>query len=118
MIGDTSTKTNYHKVIQMMCKISKDWFNDYENNLESWPEDEQRTIKLFLKPYKAVIDKIDIALTFDKKTSGRRDFSEVLQAVQDSLRTFGPIVGYPKKPRFALNDFIARWLRAFEFCIF
>lgn len=118
VIGDISTKTNYHKVVQMMCKISKDWFNDYENNLESWPEDEQRTIKLFLKPYKAVIDKIDIALTFDKKTSGRRDFSEVLQAVQDSLRTFGPIVGYPKKPRFALNDFIARWLRAFEFCIF
>lgn len=118
MIDDTSTKTNYHKVVQMMCKISKDWFNDYENNLESWPGDEQRTIKLFLKPYKAVIDKIDIALTFDKKTSKRGDFREILRAVQDSLRMFGPTVNYPEKPRFALNDFIARWLRAFEFCIF
>lgn len=118
MIRDTSPKKNYHKVVQMMCKISKDWFEDYENNLESWPEDEQRTIKLFLRPYKEVIAKIDIVLAFDKKTSKGKDFSEVLRAVQDKLMNFGPRVEYPEKPRFALNDFIARWLRAFKFCIF
>jgi len=118
MICDASTKTNYHKVVQMMCKISKDWFEDYRDNLESWPADEQETIKLFLRPYKVVIDKIDTVLAFDKKTSKGRDFYEDLRAVQDSLGMFGPIVKYPKRPRFALNDFIARWLRSFEFCIF
>lgn len=118
MIKDASTKTNYHKVVQMMCKISKDWFNDYKNNMESWPEAEQKTIELFLRPYQAVIDKIEIVLAFNKKTSESRDFSEVLRAVGDSLAMFGPTVNYPEKPRFALNDFIARWLRSFKFCIF
>jgi len=118
MITDNSMRMNYYMVVKMMCVISKDWFNDYQNNAESWPKDEQRTIHLFLRPYKEVIDKIDIVQEFiDQKSSGL-DFREVLQAVRDSLRMFGPIVEYPQKSRFALNDFIARWLRTFEFCIF
>jgi hypothetical protein len=111
-------KKNYYKVVKMMCVISKDWFNDYETNLDSWPTDDQRTIKLFLSAYKEVIDRIDVVNNFNELNSKGLDFHELLRAVQDRLRNFGPIVEYPKKPRFELNDFIARWLRVFEFCFF
>jgi len=118
MITDNSMRMNYHKVVNKMCEISKDWYDDYEKNTENWPKDEQRTIKLFLRPYNKVIDKINIVQgLLDQKSCGV-DLSEVLRPVRDCLIMFGPIVEYPKKPRFALNDFIARWLRVFEFCVF
>jgi hypothetical protein len=119
VMTDRSMKKNYYyKVVKMMCVISKDWFNDYETNLDSWPTNEQRTIKLFLSAYKGVIDRIDVVNKFNDLNSKGREFHELLRAVQDRLRNFGPIVEYPEKPRFALNDFIARWLRVFEFCFF
>jgi hypothetical protein len=118
MITDNSMKVNYHTVVKMMCDISKEWFDDYDQHLESWPTDEQRTIQRFIRPYKVVIDNIDIVHGFDEQKTSGQDFNEILQAVERSLRMFGPIVEYPKRPRFALNDFIARWLRAFEFCVF
>jgi hypothetical protein len=118
VMTDRSMKKNYYKVVKMMCVISKDWFNDYETNLDSWPTDDQRTIKLFLSAYKEVIDRIDVVNNFNELNSKGLDFHELLRAVQDRLRNFGPIVEYPKKPRFELNDFIARWLRVFEFCFF
>lgn len=114
VVTDHSMKKNYYAVVKMMCVISKDWLNDYETSLDSWPEDEQETTKRFLSSYKAVIDRIDIVNNFDEKDAKGRDFVDLLRAVQDCLRNFGPIVEYPEKPRFTLNDFIARWLRVFE----
>lgn len=118
VLMDASMKMNYYTVVKMMCVISKDWLKDYETSLESWPEDEQKAAKCFRSSYKAVIDRIDIVNNFDEKDSKGQDFVDLLRAVQDCLRNFGPIVEYPEKPRFALNDFIARWLRVFEYHIF
>ena len=118
MITDSSMRMNYHKVVKMMCEITKDWFNDYKNNSESWPTDEQKSIRLFLRSYKEVIDKIIIVQEYPNQKSSSQDLYEALRDVQVRLRMFGPIVEYPKKPRFVLNDFVARWLRAFEFCFF